>query len=406
LLKRADVNDHIRHVLPPLEVLMARKVDPKVDEAIETLNLRDSPTRRRLLAGAGLVSATAAASALLTACSSSSSAASGASGSGAFPSVPSWQFWFVNHVTTNPFFVPTQYGLADCAKLLGIPAPKWTGSTNSIASQMASQIDAAVAAKAAGIATTLIDSTSFTTPVGNAMSAGIPVLSYNADGDVNKGVPDIGCNRLAYIGQALYTSGEQLGERIKQLVPTPGEIVIFIQTPGQANIQPRYDGASAVLTAAGYTVSEIATTATDSAVLGNEKAYLVGHSSVKGAFGVDGTSTSFLGQALKETSMSIPNGGFDTEPLTLSNIASGATDFAIYQDPYLQGFLPTLYLYLYNISGGTIVPSDTDTGLSFITKSNYTEYNKSSRYQGSTTSLEYVPRPAGAISNPIATTST
>ena len=43
---------------PPLEVLMARKVDPKVDEAIETLNLRDSPTRRRLIAGAGLVSAT------------------------------------------------------------------------------------------------------------------------------------------------------------------------------------------------------------------------------------------------------------------------------------------------------------------------------------------------------------
>jgi len=385
---------------------MARKVDPKVDEAIETLNLRDSPTRRRLIQGAGLVSATAAASALLTACSSSSSAASGASGSGAFPSVPSWQFWFVNHVTTNPFFVPTLYGLADCAKLLGIPTPKWTGSTNSIASQMVAQINAAVAAKAAGIATTLVDSTSFTTPVGNAMAAGIPVLSYNADGDVNKGVPNIGCNRLAYIGQALYTSGQQLGERIKQLVPTPGEIVIFIQTPGQANIQPRYDGAASVLTPAGYTVSEIATTATDSAVLGNEKAYLIGHSSTKGAFGVDGTSTSFLGQALKETSMSIPNGGFDTEPLTLSNIASGATDFAIYQDPYLQGFLPTLYLYLYNISGGTIVPSDTDTGLSFITKSNYTEYNKSSRYQGSTTSLEYLPRPSGAISNPIATTST
>ncbi len=385
---------------------MARKVDPKVDEAIETLNLRDSPTRRRLIAGAGLVSATAAASALLTACSSSSSAASGASGSGAFPSTPSWQFWFVNHVTTNPFFVPTQYGLADCAKLLGIPAPKWTGSTNSVASQMAAQINAAVAAKAAGIATTLVDSTSFTTPVASAMSAGIPVLSYNADGDVNKGVPNIGCNRLAYVGQALYTSGQQLGERIKQLVPTPGEVVIFIQTPGQANIQPRYDGAASVLTPLGYTVAEIATTANNSAVLGNMKAYLVGHSSTKGAFGVDGTSTSFLGQALKETSMAIPNGGFDTEPLTLSNIASGATDFAIYQDPYLQGFLPTLYLYLYNISGGTIVPSDTDTGLSFITKSNYTEYNKSSRYQGSTTALEYLPRPAGAISNPTATTST
>src|SRR5450756_1465509 len=96
------------------------KVAPKVDEAIETLNMRDSPTRRRLIAGAGLVSATAAASALLTACSSSSSTAAAAAsgGSGAFPSVPSWQFWFVNHVTTNPFFVPTQYGLQDAAVLL------------------------------------------------------------------------------------------------------------------------------------------------------------------------------------------------------------------------------------------------------------------------------------------------
>ena len=33
-------------------------VHPKVDEAIETLNMKDGPTRRRLLKGTGLVSAT------------------------------------------------------------------------------------------------------------------------------------------------------------------------------------------------------------------------------------------------------------------------------------------------------------------------------------------------------------
>jgi simple sugar transport system substrate-binding protein len=391
------------------------KVAPKVDEAIQTLNLRDSPTRRRLLTGAGLASATAAASALLAACSSSSSSASAAStgsaasavsGAGAFPSTPSWQFWFVNHVTTNSFFVPTQYGFADAAKLLGLPTPKWVGSTESVAAQMVAQINAAVSAKAAGIATVLTDSTSFTGPVANAMNAGIPVVSYNADGSVNKGVPDIGTNRLCYVGQALYTSGQQLGERIKAAVPTPGEIAIFIATPGQANIQPRYDGAASVLTPAGYTVSEVATGASTAVELANMKAYLLGHSSIKGAYAVDGGSTSFLAQALKATNLSIPSGGFDTEPLTISNIAAGKTDFTIYQDPYLQGFLPTLYLYLYNISGGTIVPPDTDTGLSFITKSNYSEYNLASRYQGSTTALKYLPRPSGPISNPIATTST
>jgi simple sugar transport system substrate-binding protein len=385
------------------------RVDPKVDEAIETLNMKDGPTRRKLLKGTGLVSATAAASALLAACSSSSSPASAAAKdtAGNFPKTPAWQFWFVNHVTTNSFFTPTQYGFADAAALLDLPTPKWTGSTNSVASQMVAQINAAVSAKAAGIATTLINSSSFTTPVANAMSAGIPVLSYNADGVVSKtGVPDIGCNRLAYVGQALFTSGQQLGERIKSLVPTPGEIAIFIETPGTANIQPRFDGANSILSPLGYKVSEIATTTVPATILADEKAFLLAHKP-KGAFAVDSTSTSFLAQALSETGMSdLPNGGFDTVPQTLTNIADGKTGFTIYQDPYLQGFLPTIYMYLYNISGGTLVPSDTDTGLSFITKSNLAEYNKASRYQGSTTAQKYVPRPSGAISNPIATTST
>ena len=121
---------------------------------------------------------------------------------------------------------------------------------------------------------------------------------------------------------------------------------------------------------------------------------------------MDSTSTSFLAQALSETGLKLPNGGFDTVPQTLTNIKAGTTDFTIYQDPYLQGFLPTLYLYLYNISGGTLVPADTDTGLSFITKSNLAEYNLDSRFQGSTTAQKYLPRPSGAIANPPATTST
>src|SRR5580700_3809056 len=386
------------------------RVDPKVDEAIETLNMKDGPSRRKLLKGTGLVSATAAASALLAACSSSSSPANAAAKdtAGNFPKVPAWQFWFVNHVTTNTFFTPTQYGFADAAAILDIPVPKWTGSTNSVASQMVAQINAAVSAKAAGIATTLIDASSFTTPVANAMSAGIPVLSYNADGLVSKtGVADIGCNRLAYVGQALFTSGQQLGVRIQSLIPTPGPVVIFIETPGTGNIQPRFDGANSVLSPLGYSVAEIATTTVPATILANEKAYLLAHKSVKGAFAVDSTSTSFLAQALSETGLShLPNGGFDTVPQTLTNIKAGTTGFTIYQDPYLQGFLPTLYMYLYNISGGTLVPSDTDTGLSFITKSNLTQYNVASRYQGSTTAQKYVPRPSGAISNPPATTST
>ena len=376
------------------------RVDPKVDEAIETLNMKDGTTRRKLLKGTGLVSATAAASALLAACSSSSSTASAATKdtAGNFPKVPAWQFWFVNHVTTNSFFTPTQYGFADCAALLDIPVPKWTGSTTSVASQMVAQINAAVSAKAAGIATTLINSSSFTAPVANAMSAGIPVLSYNADGVVSKtGVPDIGTNRLAYIGQALFTSGQQLGERIKSLVPTPGEVAIFIETPGTANIQPRFDGANSILSPLGYTVSEIATSTVPATILANEKAFLLAHKP-KGAFAVDSTSTSFLAQALAETGMSsLPNGGFDTVPQTLTNIKAGTTGFTIYQDPYLQGFLPTLYMYLFQLSGGLVAPATTDTGLKFVTKSNAGAYTATpTRFEGSTSAQKYIKH-TGAI---------
>ena len=396
---------------------MRKKIDPVVDEAIETLNMKDGPTRRRLIEGAGLFSATAAASALIAACTSSSTSSAtptaGASSSGAakatvgnFPKTPPWQFWFVNHVTTNLFFVPTQNGMKDAAALLGLPAPKWGGSTTSSATEMVSYLNTAIAAKANGIATTVITATSFTTPVKNAMDAGIPVVSYNADGVVTNGTPDIGTNRLCYVGQALYNSGVAMGNRIKSLISSPGEVVIFIATPGSGNIQPRYDGAVSVLKPAGFTVKQAATGALTSAEGAAEKAFLTGaKATLKGAFAVDAGSTQFLGPSLASVGLKIPAGGFDLTPGTLNAINAGQLNFTIDQNPYLQGFLPVLYLYLFNLTGGLVAPPNTDTGLTFVTKSNVGPYlNTKTSYEGSAPSPTLVPR-SGPIQNPLATTS-
>jgi len=388
-----------------------RDVDPKVDEAIETLNMKDGPTRRRLLKGTGLVSASAAASALLAACSSSSSssASHGKNVAGNFPSTPAWQFWFVNHVYSNPFFVPTQYGFQDAAALLGLPVPKWGGSAStSSTAEMVSFLNSAIAAKASGIATTVIDATAFTAPVKSAMDAGIPVVSYNADGIVKPGgIADIGTNRLCYVGQALYLSGQQLGNRAASLMTGTGDVAIFIATPGTGNIQPRFDGAASILTPKGFKVHEVATGAATSVEEGAENAYILGHKSIKGAFAVDAGSTQFLGPVLAKNGLAgkIPAGGFDLTPGTLTAISAGQLDFTIDQNPYLQGFIPVLYLYLYNLSGGLIAPPDTDTGLTFVTKSTVSAYSVSSRFEGSTTAQKLLSR-TGPINNPTATTST
>ena len=384
-----------------------RKIDPKVDEAIERLNMKDGPSRRKLLAGTGLVSATAAASALLAACSTSTSTASAATDTvGRFPKTPAWKFYFINHVTTNAFFTPTQYGLQDAAALLGLPTPTWGGSDNQVISQMVSAFDTAVASKVSGIALAAISSTAFTAPVKNAMDKGIPVVTYNADGEYVNGQPQIGTNRLAYVGQSLYVSGQSMGAQIKTLVPGGGDIVIFIPQVGTGNTQPRFDGAKAAL-GSSYNVAEIATGAQESVEPAAMKSYLLAHkSSLKGAFAVDSGDTEFLGAQLKSLNMTIPAGGFDTTGATIPAIQSGVLNFTIYQDPYLQGFLPVLYLYLYNLSGGVLQPSDTDTGLSVITKSNVGPYVANSRFQGSTTAEKLIPLPAGAINAPMATTST
>jgi simple sugar transport system substrate-binding protein len=101
----------------------------------------------------------------------------------------------------------------------------------------------------------------------------------------------------------------------------------------------------------------------------------------------------------------IPAGGFDLTPGTLAAIKAGQLDFTIDQEPYLQGFLPTLYLYLFNLSGGLVAPPDTDTGLTFVTKSNVDPYSVPSRFEGSTTAQKLIPR-SGPIVEPTATTST
>ncbi len=391
---------------------MRKKIDPVVDEAIETLNMKDGPSRRRLLEGAGLFSATAAASALIAACTSSSTSSatptSGASSAGTvagnFPKTPAWKFWFVNHADTNEFFTPTKYGYADAAALLGLPTPNWGGSANSAAGEMISYTNSAMSAKADGIAIAVIDQNAFTSPVKNAMDAGIPVLSYNADGIYKNGQPEIGTNRLAYVGQALYLSGQAMGEQIKTLIPGGGEVVIFIATAGTGNIQPRYDGAVSVL-GGNYKVHEVATSTVDGTELSTEKSYLLGHKSIKGAFAVDSGSTANLAAAVTGAGLKIPSGGFDTDPRTLAALQAGTVSFSIFQDPYLQGFLPVLYLYLYNLSGGQLAPPDTDTGLTVLNKGNVGQFLKNSRFQGGASGQQYLPRPAGAINQPMATTS-
>jgi simple sugar transport system substrate-binding protein len=386
-----------------MEVLV-KKIDPVVDEAIQTLNMKDGPSRRRLLEGAGLFSATAAAAGLIAACSSSSSSSASQSSSAAavkaaagnFATTPKWKFTFVNHVTDNAFFTPTQYGFADCAAILGLPTPAWTGALTSqpTVPTMLSAFSDAVTASSPGIATTVTDATAFISPINGALQAGIPVVTYNANG--SSASPT---NGLAYIGQDLLASGQEVGTRLAGLLKEGDTVVGVTAQPGSLNIQPRLDGATQALQAAGMNVM-FGNKGFDAGAEATQESksipeFMQSHGSkIQGIFAVDGGDTSLLGSTLAKYNLvgKVQAGGFDLEQETLTSVQAGQISFTIDQSPYLQGFLPTLYLYLWQLSGGLVSPPTTDTGLKFVTKANVAPYTSpASRFEGSTTAQKYFP---------------
>jgi simple sugar transport system substrate-binding protein len=152
----------------------------------------------------------------------------GGGSSGNFPDHPTWRFTFVNHGTTNPFFVTTQYGAQDACAQFNCEY-QWTGSEKADVVEMVNAINAAVAANVDGIAVSVVDTSAFRDPIDRALQAGIPVVSYNADGAIG----DHGSARLAYIGQDLFLSGVEMGKKLVELV-NEGDIVGFIATPARS----------------------------------------------------------------------------------------------------------------------------------------------------------------------------
>src|SRR6476659_8807271 len=120
-------------------------------------------TRRTALTGG----AAGIAAAMLGACGSSSNngkatatATAQESSENVFGSEGKPKFVLVNHVTTNPFFVPTKYGAEDACSLLGCTY-QWTGSENANVNEMANAMNTAITGGANGIGVCLVDKKAF-----------------------------------------------------------------------------------------------------------------------------------------------------------------------------------------------------------------------------------------------------
>jgi simple sugar transport system substrate-binding protein len=341
--------------------------------------------RRQVLGGMALGAMAPALPSVLAACASSSSGG----GVGNFPNHPPWNFVFVNHGTISSFFVPTQYGIQDACALVGCTF-QWAGSSNGNVDEMVSAFNRAIRDNVDGIAISIVNATAFDTLTQQALSQGIPVVSYNAD------TPNVGRNgRLAYIGQDLFQVGYAMGKRVLSLIPE-GNIAAFIPTPGSLNAQPRVDGLKQAIADAGapLTVTEVGTGTKAPDQLAAVESYYSEHSDVKGLFAVNASNTQAVGQIMQKYGLAakgIYAGGYDLLPQTLQYIKSGDLHFTIDQQAYLQGFQTVMELFLFKLSGGLSRPANINTGLVLVTQANVDPYlNTKTRFEGSSAKQQVV----------------
>ena len=291
-----------------------------------------------------------------------------------------YKITFVNHVTTNPFFTPTVYGIEDACAFLGC-SYQWTGSQSSTVTEMVSAMQTAIADKVDGIAVCLVDAEAFNQPTDDALSIGIPVIGYNAD--------TTGNSRLSYVGQSLYQSGYNIAQKWLPMVKPGGKVMLSIATPGSLNLQPRLDGYIQAIKDAGDPVtyetveSGVAQADEESRI----ESYYLANKDVVGMFGTGATDSLAVGKISQKYGLAaqgVITAGYDLLPETLALIGSGDMTFTTDQQPYLQGFIPTLQIYLYKLSGGAVSPANTDTSLAYVTKDNVEIYLSPSRFEGST----------------------
>ena len=155
-----------------------------------------------------------------------------------FPDHPRWKLVFVNHVTTNPFFVPTQYGIQDACGLLGCDY-QWTGSANADVArdgERDERRDCRQGGRDRGA-----DRRSHTPSTHRCSARWTPAFRCSPTMPTR---PPAAATSASPISARTSTSPATRWASASLRMIDSGLVALFIATPGQLNIQPRLDGAS------------------------------------------------------------------------------------------------------------------------------------------------------------------
>jgi simple sugar transport system substrate-binding protein len=284
-----------------------------------------------------------------------------------------YTFYIVSHGGPgDPFWGVVMKGMQDAADLLS----KGTGDTIKATylgpavysvTELVNMLNSAIAARPQGIVCTITDPAALDEPLRRAISLGIPVIAINVPDPRPAGerIP-----YLFYVGGDEYLSGIKAAEKMLA-VKKPARAVVFIHEVGHAGLELRAKGFIEVMTAAGIPAEKLAIGTAPTQAVDIIRGYFAMHPDTDAIFTLGPIGTLPTVTFLKEQGLAgkVMLGCFDLDEVTLKAIKDGIALFTVTQQQYLQGYLPIVWLYLYN-KYGFLPANDILTGPGFVDGSN------------------------------------
>ncbi|MEW1718281.1 sugar ABC transporter substrate-binding protein [Streptomyces sp. NPDC093109] len=318
------------------------------------------------------VVALAAASALLAAgCASSSggkkSEESASNPSAGKASTPRMTIAMVTHAPPGDTFWDTIRKGAEAAAAKDNVKLIYSGDP--IAGNQANLIQNAIDQKVDGIAITLAKPDAMKDVVAKAKQAGIPVVAFNSGLDDWKKQ-----GLLEYFGQDERVAGEALGNKLNTLGAKHN--ICVIQDQGHTGLEARcagvksaFKGKTETLYVNGTDMPSVKSTIT---------AKLKQDPSIDYAVTLGAPIALTAVQSVADAGSKAKVATFDLNKDLVSAVEDGSIQFAVDQQPYLQGYLSVDSLWLYktngNFSGGGVEP--VLTGPAFVDKTNVEDIAK------------------------------
>jgi simple sugar transport system substrate-binding protein len=266
---------------------------------------------------------------------------------------------------SDPFWAVVKKGIDQAARDLGVSVSYESPDTYT-ATRMATLIDAAVSTRPNGLVVSIPDAAVLGPKIAEAAAAGIPVVAINSGEDVFRRL-----GALLYVGQPEYAAGLGAGRRMAA-AGVRNAICINHQV-GVASLDARCRGFAAAIHRVGGRTRILPVPLQAQTEAERRIAAAASSNGVDGvlALGPAGATPALRALETNQLLGRVKLATFDLAPDILRAIKTRRILFAVDQQPYLQGYLPIMFLTQRQLYGlfparGTVIP----TGPSFVTRAN------------------------------------